>query len=128
MKTNVRNTLLAALLGIVCTGKLGAAPLNIRTWRNPWPTGNILNNVVHGTVNGNGLFPVAGAGGGVEGTILVSTDGVNWAQPFSGTANDLVTWVWIQNVTFTAGTPSQSVSQNIGNYNHGCYVLGPPAI
>ena len=57
MKTNVTNPLIAALL---C-----AAPLDVWTWRNPLPTGNNLNSVAHGVVNGNGLFAAVGPDGSI---------------------------------------------------------------
>ncbi len=56
-----------------------AAPgqqLDIWTWRNPLPTGNPLNSVTHGIINGNGMFVAVG----VNGTIVTSPDGINWDQ------------------------------------------------
>lgn len=50
-------------------------------WRNPWPQGNAIYNVV--AANGK-LVAV-----GELGTILTSTDGTNWTARFSGTQMDL---------------------------------------
>jgi len=50
--------------------------LDIWTWRNPLPTGNQLNGVTHGIINGNTLWVAVGA----NNTILTSPDRVNWVQ------------------------------------------------
>jgi hypothetical protein len=61
-----------------------AAQLDTWTWRNPLPTGNQLNGVTHGLINGKNLWVAVGA----NNTILTSADGTNWEQQISvGTPN-----------------------------------------
>ena len=50
---------------------LVAAPLDVWHWRNPTPNGNKLNGIAYG----NGRFVAVGYGG----TVLVSTNGTDWA-------------------------------------------------
>jgi hypothetical protein len=50
--------------------RLAAAPLDAWHWRNPSPNGNDL----HGLAYGNARFVAVGSGG----TVLVSTNGVDW--------------------------------------------------
>lgn len=58
-----------------------ADPLDNWHWRNPLPQGNSLNGVGYG----NSKFVAVGNAG----TMLTSTDGMNWALMVSGTTNDL---------------------------------------
>src|SRR5262245_4918517 len=51
-------------------------------WRNPLPQGNTLR----GTTFGNGTFVLVGDAG----TLLTSSDGLNWTNRESGTTNALL--------------------------------------
>jgi hypothetical protein len=55
---------------------LASDPLDTWTWRNPLPTANDLQAIAYG----DGHFVAVS-----EGTILISTDGINWTQHLSGT-------------------------------------------
>ena len=66
-----------------------ADPLDVWHWRNPLPQGNDLNGVAFG----NGTFVAVGG----HGTVLTSSDGINWVLRPSGTDNSL------ERVTFGNG-------------------------
>jgi len=68
----------AALLAQQCWG---IDPLDVWTWRNPLPTGNVLSSVAYG----NGLFVAVGN----NGTIVASQNGTNWSQMNSGLAGNI---------------------------------------
>ncbi|MDE3066313.1 MAG: hypothetical protein KGJ60_02050 [Verrucomicrobiota bacterium] len=86
----VKTCLAAALLCAAITPALSAAPPDLWTWRNPAPTGNPLNSVVHGLVNGNGLFVAVGQ----NGAIVTSPDGVNWEQQIAPANANLAAVTW----------------------------------
>lgn len=65
----------------VVSFQLSAAPLEQWHWRSPLPQGNGLNNVVFA----NGRFIAVGE----LGTILVSSDGINWVRRESGVLDEL---------------------------------------
>ena len=79
-----------------------AAQLDTWTWRNPLPTGNQLNGVTHGLINGKNLWVAVGA----NNTILTSPNGTTWDQrcpPAHLTApspalfivhSHLISWQW----------------------------------
>src|SRR5205807_461714 len=72
----------SALLALLIFAEVGRAdPLDIWTWRNPFPPAVSLSAVAYG----NGQFVAVGFGG----TILTSTDGVNWLLRQSGIQNYL---------------------------------------
>jgi Ig-like domain-containing protein len=81
MSTRVLYFHVLSLLSIaICAGTafgVPAHPLDVWHWREPLPQGNTLEEAAFG----NGLFVAVGQ----HGTILTSTEGINWTRRDSGT-------------------------------------------
>jgi hypothetical protein len=72
-----RIILLAVLVALFQTQfcRAQVSPLDVWTWRSPYPTGNDLHNIIYA----NGQFLAVGE----YGIIITSLDGANWSQRYS---------------------------------------------